>query len=171
VAGRHPRLTRSLIDAIALRLKGGAYERTAVEASGIAWEDYQHWLHTGACSRKRTLCRELLEKTLHAKATARLKAEIDLWKANGKAWLLHGPGRETPSSPGWSSAGRPALDLTVGGQAKLDAAIAIILDCLAQYPDARQRAIQRLRLLFGKDWIPQPPSAHLQEYPNEPDSH
>jgi hypothetical protein len=61
----------------------------------------------GAGRSDNPLYRLLHETVREARAQARLTAEITVFKADPRAWLREGPGRETPSVPGWSSPTRP----------------------------------------------------------------
>jgi hypothetical protein len=165
------RLTRQFIDDLAARLKGGAYEQTAVEALGVRWQDYQAWRRRAQSAKPGSLYRLLCDCVRQSKAFARLRAELELSKSDCKAWLLHGPGREAPSRPGWSTAGKPAQGGSSDEQAKLEIVLAIVVECLAPYPDAHQRALERIRLIFGEDWAPVTPVPISKVSHHEPGTH
>ena len=136
------RLTLPLIEDICNRIKAGAFEQVAVESLDVPLEIFEAWLVKGGRKRAPLLYRRLAEGVRQARAHARLFAEVALRKEEPKIWLLHGPGRETPTRPGWGSGSRgadPADD-----QDLLWELCIVLLAALAPWPEARAVAAQAI---------------------------
>jgi hypothetical protein len=138
------RLSASLIDEICRRIQAGAFEQVAVESLGIAFTTFEDWLRRGQPRRARGLCRRLFDSVRKARGHARLMAEMQLRQEDAKAWLLHGPGRATPSQDGWagSAATRPgnqAADESAWREYVLNLC-AVLLEALTPFPEARDAA-------------------------------
>ena len=78
-------------------------------ALGVPVETFRAWLRDGQRRRRNDRQRVLGESLRKAAAQARLKAEVELYRDDPLKWLLHGPGRETPTLPGWSLAAHAGL--------------------------------------------------------------
>jgi hypothetical protein len=146
---RKPRLTRQLIDELAARIKAGAFERVAVESLGILWEDYQRWLKRGEKPNAPALFLALFGAIRQARAHARLMAEIQMRTDNSRVWLVHGPGKETDSLPGWTApvkanvpqSRKPGQEDTPPELLQL---CSLILEVLSPFPEARKAVAEVL---------------------------
>ena len=107
VSKKHVRLTPELQRQILAAIRAGGYPHIAAQAFDVPPELFGDWLQRGAQSA-RAPWRGLARAVLAAHAQARLRAEIDVLARGPRYWLEHGPGRERPDKPGWSSAIAPA---------------------------------------------------------------
>src|SRR5262245_46835145 len=105
MAARRYRLTQKTSLDIASRVQGGAYPAVAAQACGIPEEVFRQWMERGAGTKASPLYREFADAIRAALAYARCMAEIDMRKDNPKGWLMHGPGKDSPSQ-GWTAAVR-----------------------------------------------------------------
>jgi hypothetical protein len=125
------------------RLKAGAFDHVAVESLGVPLAVYEQWLKRGQAKGARGLCRQLANGVMQARAHARFMSEMALRGKDAKTWLLSGPGRETPSRPGWTSAGKPAAGAQVEEPPlRLLELCAELLQALAPFPEARIAAAE-----------------------------
>jgi hypothetical protein len=137
-----PRLTLPLIEDICNRIKAGAFEQVAVESLHVPLEVFEAWLVKGGRKRAPPLYRRLAEGVRQARAHARLLAEIATREDDPKIWLLHGPGRETPTRAGWGSGSRgvaPADDKDLLWELCM-----VLLAALAPWPEARAVAARAI---------------------------
>ena len=143
-----PRLTAKLIQEIATRVHGGAFEQVAVESQGVPFGLYQEWLRRGRQKGSRGLVRQLALRVMEAKANARAKLETDMRQEDAKAWLLHGPGRDTPEQAGWGTAARPNAAGQADELAEFKAFVwellAVVLDALTPHAEARQKVAEAI---------------------------
>jgi hypothetical protein len=137
------RLTPEVEALILAGIRAGGYPHVAAEAAGIPEPLFNQWMHMGSRGGRGTArYKNLILAIRQAQAQARLKAEIDARQADPKFWLRSGPGKETPTSPGWSMPTKPILvqdNRTVNllASPEWNSLWAMILHTLAQYPDAR----------------------------------
>jgi hypothetical protein len=125
-------------------IRSGCFPRVAAEAWGLPAHVFDRWMR-GARRRRprppRTI-RTFVERVRQALAHARLTAEMEVRKKDPKFWLCHGPGRETKTAPGWTTAAKPA-SVPDGGSTDVLASpegnrlCVLILRTLAAFPDAR----------------------------------
>jgi hypothetical protein len=92
------RLTKELIDAIAERVRVGAFAYVAAQACGIAKSTFYAWMAKGESGGK--LYRELVDKVKEASALARSNAELRVFRDKPFEWLRLGPGRT--QGEGWT---------------------------------------------------------------------
>jgi hypothetical protein len=144
------RLTAAMVQDIAERIKVGAFEQVAVESVGVPFEIYKRWLASGRAKKAPALYRQLADAVMQAKAHARFAAEMDLRKKDAKAWLLHGPGRESPGGAGWSATTKPGSGDTANEGPALQDVLAALLAALAPFPEARIAAATALEALKPK---------------------
>ena len=145
--GARPRLTPQLIRDLSERIKGGAFEQVAAESLGVPFDLYQRWLARGRQPRGPRRCRELVRAVRQAKAHARLMAEMDLRANAPKVWLLHGPGKETASLPGWSTPSRahaadPKAPFDPLQHPEVVALFKAIDEALVPFPEARAAVLR-----------------------------
>ncbi len=139
---RDVRLTTELIREIGTRVRGGAFPQVAAEAADVPGEVFAEWMRRGSQPRARGRYRELVQEVRYAEAHARCMAEVALRQEDPKTWLLSGPGKGTTERPGWSGAVRGQLhaDAYAGNpllQAQTQALVALLMEVLQPYPEAR----------------------------------
>ena len=143
-----PRLSAALILEICTRLRAGTFEQVAVESVGVPYALFQEWLRRGRQPRSRGLLRQLALAVMEAKAFARLSPETEIRKNDAKVWLLHGPGRDTPEQAGWGTAARPRTAGQADELAEFKAfvweLVAVVLEALTPYPEARQKVAEAI---------------------------
>jgi hypothetical protein len=141
------RLTPALAQQITSFIRAGGYDWLAAQAAGIPPAVFQEWLRRGA-TRARPPYREFYEQVEQAKAQARITAEIETRKHHPLSWLRHGPGREAPQAPGWTTPVKPVVAkehiLNVLESPEWLNLLALIRKVLATYPDARVALLQAL---------------------------
>jgi hypothetical protein len=73
-------------------------------------------------------------------------AEMEMRRDNPRIWLLQGPGKETPTSPGWSAPPRAATGRGDGDQLRTQvlALIAGIYQILQKFPEARMAVVSEV---------------------------
>ena len=104
---RSYKITDKFVSTVCSFIRAGGFPFTAAEVAGVPAEVFRAWMRYGAGRSDNRLYRLLHESVREARAQARLTAEVTVFKADPRAWLREGPGRETPSVPGWSSPTRP----------------------------------------------------------------
>jgi hypothetical protein len=114
MSNRAVRLTSELIKDVANFIRAGGYPEVAAEALGIPVDVFHTWMHEGNGRRRNDRRRMLGESVRKAAAQARLKAEVELFANDPAKWLLHGPGKETPTRPGWSLMPHASCQLGTG---------------------------------------------------------
>jgi hypothetical protein len=103
---RKTRLTSEIVEAIAERVRQGAFPYVAAQSVGIPKSTFYDWMAQGeAGSRPYS---ELSDKVRTAQAEARKDAETRVFREKPLEWLRLGPGRD-----GWTEPGK--LDVTVQG--------------------------------------------------------
>jgi hypothetical protein len=125
-------------------IRGGAFPRVAAEVWGLPGDVLDRWLRQARSQRRRPprAIVAFAERVRQAVAHARLTAELEIRTKDPKFWLCHGPGRDTKSAPGWTSAVKPAF-LPAGGSRDVLASpesqrlCELILRTLTAFPDAR----------------------------------
>jgi hypothetical protein len=131
------RPTPEIEKAVAAFIRAGGYPHVAAEAAGVPRETFDDWLRRGRSPRAHAAYRRFAEAVRQAHAHARLTAEIAALKNKPLDWLRNGPGKETPASPGWTSAVKPASAPAGFAEAELHDLIRALLDVLGPYPEAR----------------------------------
>jgi hypothetical protein len=89
-------------------IRAGAFDRVACEATGIAQQTFLRWMQQGdddETARLDTSDSRFFREVRHARAEARLAAEVEVKRTEPLSWLMKGPGRERPGEPGWSNGG------------------------------------------------------------------
>lgn len=149
---RH-KLTPRLIQEITAYVRAGAFPHIAAEAAGLPLEVFKGWLLRGQTMGKRSLYHDLAGQLRQAEAQARVRAEMEVFKEDPISWLKHGPGKETPASPGFSASVKPVIhennqQINVLLSPQMQGVFAAILQVLAPFPEAR---IAVAHALAGKD--------------------
>lgn len=134
-------------------IRQGGFPNVAAEAARIPRRIFRSWLRRGKSPRGREPFLGFARDVMQAAAQARLLREVSMAENEAKFWLSHGPGKETPGNPGWTSEVRPAVT------AKRPAAMAEdlqnlcsdLIQALTPFPEARQAAAQRLIAIDGAE--------------------
>lgn len=139
------RWTPGLQETVVQYIRAGGFEWVAAEAAGLPRPLFEQWLRRGRESRRQPY-RGFCEAIRQARAQARLKAEIETRSAFPRDWLRHGPGRERPGRPGWSSPAK-ASAASGGVRAGLDPLLlgrlgARLLGVLECEPELRMRVAE-----------------------------
>ncbi len=91
-------------------IRSGGYPQVAAEAAGISRRILKRWLTWGDKKNAREPYRGFARDFRQAVAHARLRAELVAYEKDPKFWLSHGPGKETPEYPGWTTEARAGTD-------------------------------------------------------------
>jgi hypothetical protein len=133
------RLTPAIEQQITHFIRAGAYDWVAAEAAGIPRTTFRQWMEQGAAHARQPY-RRFQEQVQQAKAQARIKAEVEVFRKVPALWLRHGPGRETLEALGWSAPAKP-VGLTGDSVraptlAEMAPVLAFIESVLAPFPEA-----------------------------------
>src|SRR5262249_32427414 len=101
------RLTPVLLQQIVSSIRAGGYAHVAAETGGVPASVLEGWLRRGEAAGAREPYASFAASVRQAQAQARLRAENEVFSEKVQAWLEHGPGRERPGLPGWSTAVKP----------------------------------------------------------------
>lgn len=141
--GRPSKLDADVQTAIVEQIQKGAFPYVAAQAAGIGATTFYEWMRAGRNAKRKDRYRDFFDAVTTAAGTARTSAETRVFESDPKSWLRLGPGRDTgdPEYPGWTESGRQ-VDLTskgeaLAGQADVQALIALVVDVLAPFPEAR----------------------------------
>ncbi len=144
------RLTPQLRSEIVAGIRAGGYPHVTAEAFGVPQDVFDDWLQRGNAAGAREPYSSFAGDVREAFAQARLRAEISIFKEDPKAWLEHGPGRETDRYPGWSVAVKPAESSSQERNILLDAEVMqlfrTLMQVLTPYPEARAQVAQALMM-------------------------
>lgn len=140
-------LTADLRRQIAATIRAGCYPHVAAGAFGVPQAVFERWLELGE-SENDALFAEFAAEVREAEAQARLRAETATFAKDAKLWLQHGPGRERPGRPGWSTAVKAnetsTTPLNPLLSEEITAAFQALLTTLLPYPEARTAVAQYL---------------------------
>jgi len=147
-----PSLTPALTASIVSFIRSGCYDWTAAASAGVPRELFEDWLRRGQAGEEPY--RELAAEVAQARAQARAKAEIEAFRLDPLFWLRHGPGRETPEAPGWSTPVKP-----MGASEEADALaspallqlLAVLDEALRDHPEARDKVRGAVEALHRKE--------------------
>ncbi len=133
-----PLLTNALEQAIVAYIRVGGFPHVAAEAAGVPRATFAKWLRLGQKKRAAEPYRRFAAAVRQATAQARLSAELAALKGRPLDWLRCGPGKETPTNPGWTATTRatPSKEPSESNNVA-DGLIAALLDLLAPFPEAR----------------------------------
>ncbi len=152
---RAHKLTADVQASITAFITAGGFPHVAAEAAGIPAPVYHRWMDRGnPMGRPRAwkphrLYAPLWQAVMQARAQTRLNAEIQPLRQEAVKWLMQGPGKETPDSPGWSQMVRPQVteatrEINLLLDPQMQGVFGTILQILAPYPDARAAIAQAL---------------------------
>jgi hypothetical protein len=150
------RITDEFVNSVCAFIRSGGFAHVAAEAAGVPADVFANWLRYGTRRRRNPLYRRLLNGVRQALATARLRAELELYKAKSRDWLLHGPGRERPDAPGWTAMARvqraaAAPTEEVAAEEQLWRLCELLSEALLPYPEARAEAARVLSELDARE--------------------
>ncbi len=142
------KLTPDIQRSIAAFVTAGGFPHVAAEAIGIPAAVYHRWMERGnPMNRPRAwkphaLYTPLWQAVMQARAQARLTAEVQALRQEAVKWLMQGPGKETPDSPGWSQMVRPSpppegREINLLLEPQMQGVFAAMLQVLAPFPEAR----------------------------------
>src|SRR5437870_4971115 len=97
---RRCKLTAIVRGKILDSIRAGGYAHVAAEAWGVPADILADWLKKGQAKGAHEPYASFAAEVREAEAQARLTAETRLFDKDGRAWLEHGPGRETADRPG-----------------------------------------------------------------------
>jgi len=142
------KLTPAVWGQIVAAIHAGAYPHVAAEAFGVPRHVFEHWLEQGRKPKARATYASFVRDIEQARAVARAAAETAVYKKDPHVWLAHGPGRDVPGNPGWSSPVKAADQGLTERNALLDpqllALFRSLMDVLAPFPEARAHAARAL---------------------------
>jgi lambda repressor-like predicted transcriptional regulator len=146
--GRKTKLNDEVANRIVAALQSGAFLHVAAEAAGISRNTLLAWLKSPDPKYK-----DFQERVRQAIAIARLQAEINVYKDDPKFWLRCGPGRERHDHEGnlmegWTETPQPTKEsktnVNILMSPEWQILQQIILDALADNPEARTKILDRL---------------------------
>jgi hypothetical protein len=160
MARRRFSLTPEVQNSILAYIREGGFPHIAAEAAGVPAEVFHDWIKKGQQRRAREPYRSFATQVRQAIAQIRLLTEIDVRKDDPRFWLLKGPGRETPNNPGWTRETKPLIvqdNRTVNllASPQWNSLWAIILQALAEFPEARLALAQALKEAGAVSSVPQ----------------
>ena len=135
-------------------IRAGGYPHIAAEAWGMPKETFDDWIRRGEEPKAREPCRSFARDVRLAHAQARLKAELSVFESDPKIWLIHGPGRETDDSPGWSISVKPAELSVAGRNVLLDPELMRLFHIVMQALEPHKEARLEVALALSKYGIP-----------------
>ena len=142
------RLTPELTGQIASAIRAGGYPHVAAEAYGVPKDVFDDWLKRGNTTNAWEPYRSFAFEIRQAFAQARLRAEMAGYEKDPKAWLIHGPGRESEQRPGWSVSVHAVEATPESHNALLDPDIIklfrTVLKVLEPFPEVRSHVAQAL---------------------------
>lgn len=141
------RLTRKLIRELGERIRAGAYEHVAAESLGVPYSLLQEWHARGLeLPPPKPIYRELADAIRAARAHARFMVEMEMRTAQPRYWLLHGPGKETATAPGWTAPVRaaPVTSAAHDDAERVADVCTKVLDALVGHPEIRAKVAAAL---------------------------
>ncbi len=158
-------LTDAIYKKIVDGIRNGAYAYIAAEAAGVPRSVFDSWMKKGVGKEASEPFCSFVADVRTAKAKARLKAELTAFDKDAKAWLQHGPGKETSDNPGWTGTVKPGFHetrLTVAQLLLHPEAVEVfrkLNKILAAHPSVRAQVADML----GEHQIELPPFQSDQE--------
>jgi hypothetical protein len=143
------RLTPQVARQIVAAIRAGAFPHDAAEAAGVPRDVFETWLRRGAARGQRKDYARFADAVREAAAQARVKATLEVFQDDPLSWLKHGPGKETPTRPGFSTPIKPHLtqdnrQVNVLLEPGMQGLFAALLQVLAPYPEARAAVARAL---------------------------
>jgi hypothetical protein len=132
-------LTPALQERIVASLRAGGFPEIAAQAWGVAPRTFRRWLRRG--DRGIEPYRGFAAAVREAIAQARLRAEMEIFENQPRIWLQHGPGRETETSVGWTTAVKPSASRGKSGsfdEKLVGPLLAKVHDSLRPFPEASE---------------------------------
>jgi len=153
-------LTEQLKTQIIASIRSGAYAHVAAQAWCVSPALLDEWLRRGTGPGATEPYASFAKALREAEAQARLRAEMEAFQSDPRAWLSHGPGRESGDSRGWSAAVKAADGAGEGANPLRDprfVELAVhLLTLLIPFPEARRLVAQAL---WERDVIPKSQAA------------
>src|SRR6516165_3629442 len=144
----HYELTPGLGLQIASLIRSGCFVHVAAEANGVPRQVLDHWLKQGEAKDGPEAYAWFADEIRTATAQARMRAEHHAFTNDPRAWLEHGPGRDRPGDPGWTSSTRPGAGLATAenvlANPELMDFLNRLLEALEKFPDAHAHVVQMI---------------------------
>ncbi len=127
-------------------VRQGGFPLVAAEAAGVSADAFERWLRRGEEAPAREPYRGFHDSLGQALAQARLLAELAVAKKDPKFWLISGPGRDLPASPGWArpSAAVVEADAAEDSAEHLHQTLQLVATSLQPHPEASQAVTDAL---------------------------
>jgi hypothetical protein len=131
-------------------IRSGGYPQVAAEAAGVSRRALRQWLKRGDKKQAREQYRNFARDYRQAVAHARLRAELAAYEKDPKFWLSHGPGKETPDNPGWTTearagSGAPEDTESVFQSEEWARIFRVIRQALQAFPEANTAVAEALK--------------------------
>ena len=143
------KITEHFVNEVAKFIRAGGFPATASEAAGVPAAVFDDWLRRAERARRNSLFRKLRDDVRIAAAQARLTAEIEVFKKKQVDWLLHGPGKDTSATPGWSqpprSVERAAEAVDAADSPTIHRLFCLLAKKMEAFPDALRVLVECLR--------------------------
>lgn len=137
-------LTPEIHKRICALIRQGAYPHVAAETCFIPRDVFEKWMDVGCPvgkTRKKNGYTQFWLDVTQAAAHARYLAEAAALKDDPLAWLKHGPGKDRPDNPGWSSIVKASTvinnNVSLLHMPEFQGLFRSILEMLAPWPEAR----------------------------------
>ena len=147
-------LDRALHEQIVAAIRAGGFPYVAAQAFGVAPRLFDRWRRRGRSKSGDENLRSFARVIDKAIAQARLRTEMDVFTAQPRIWLQHGPGRETGESPGWTVAIKPNATAKIEGNPFMMPGVMGLFQRLMNALDGHAPLQERVAHLFGRS----PPS-------------
>jgi hypothetical protein len=137
------RLTAEVHRQIVSAVRSGGFVHVAAEAWGVPRRVFRRWLKRGQRPGAPEPYASFAAEVCSAHAQARLRAEIAAYEKDAKAWLQHGPGRQSANNPGWTSPAKPPTsvppeqEMNPFTQPEVMRLFQRLLEALTAFPEAR----------------------------------
>jgi hypothetical protein len=141
-----PELNLGLTQQIVASIRAGGYAHVSAQAWGVSPRRFERWLKLGRRKNAPDLYAGFAAEVDAAVAQARLRAEVAVLAGDAKAWLEHGPGKDTRGNPGWT---RPVKGPDTPAEQEQNALLNQVFmgkcnklfDALSPFPEARSHVI------------------------------
>jgi hypothetical protein len=155
MAPRNFKLTPDVRHSIVAFITAGAFPHIAAEAAGIPAAVFEQWLARGNPLNRRRgwkphkLYTPLWHGVMQATAQARLTAEVQALREDAVRWLMQGPGKERPHTPGWTQTVRPQpahadAEPNLLLDSRMQEVFRAVLQALTPFPEARAAVARAL---------------------------
>jgi hypothetical protein len=145
------KLTSKIQQEICQFIQAGGFPHVAASAAGIPASEFEKWMQLGDVTKKLHHRKPYIAfrlAVLQAQAQARLAAEIQAHQDSPLVWLKQGPGKETPTSTGWTVPVKPTAithqQINLLLSPEMQGIFLALLQILAPFPEARAAVAKAL---------------------------